>query len=375
MKIIVNTRLLLSNRLNGIGWFAYHTLKRIVKQHPNHEFVFLFDRNYDEHFIFNSNVIPEVVFPPTRHPVLSYIWLEHAIINSFKKHKPDVFFSPDGFLSLKVLDIPSLPVLHDINFEHYPKDLPVADRLFYKYFFPKYAQHAKRILTVSEYSKHDIVSRYNIHPDIIDVAYNASDEIYAPVSPHIKTAVKARLTGNCDYFLYVGVLVPRKNIVRMLLAFEEFKKVSGSNIKLVIVGKKLFMTSEIEKTYSNSNYKNDIIFTGHITTGELRDILGSAISLLYVSYFEGFGIPIVEAMNADVPVITSNITSMPEIAGEAALLVDPFSVDSIAKGMLKIFWDEKLRSMLIEKGRKRRQDFSWDNTAARIWWSIEKCIT
>lgn len=102
MKIVVNTRLLISNKLSGIGWFKYHTLKRIVNQHPQHQFVFLFDRKYEDQFIFNSNIIPEVIFPPTRHPVLSYIWFEHSIVNVIKKHQPDLFFSPDGYLSLKI---------------------------------------------------------------------------------------------------------------------------------------------------------------------------------------------------------------------------------------------------------------------------------
>ncbi len=374
MKIIVNTRLLISNQLSGIGWFSYHTLKRIVQQHPKHQFIFLFDRKFDEQFIFGSNVTPEVIFPPTRHAVLSYIWLEYAIISTFKKHKPDIFFSPDGYLSLKIDTIPSLPVIHDLNFEHYPKDIRFFDRIFYKHFLPKYAKHAKRILTVSEFSKADIATCYNISPNKIDVAYNGANEIYKPVTEEVKKTIKYKITDSCDYFVFIGVLVPRKNVVRMLLAFEEFKKTSGSNVKLVIVGQKLFLTSEIEIAYAKSNFKNDIIFTGHVSPEELKDILGSALSLLYVSYFEGFGIPIVEAMNAEVPVITSNITSMPEVAGDAALLVDPFSVESITTGMLQIYNDKKLRESFVEKGRIRRKEFSWDKTAEQVWRSIEKCM-
>ncbi len=374
MKIIVNTRLLLSTSLNGIGWYSYNILKKIVHQHPEQQFIFLFDRKFDEQYIFGSNVIPEVIFPPTRHPVLSYIWLEFAIQNVFKKHKPDIFFSPDGFLSLKINNIPSLPVIHDINFEHYPEDLRVSDRIFYQYFFPKYAKVAKRILTVSEYSKKDISAFYNISPDKIDVAYNSANEIFKPLDENTKHIVKSKFTDNCDFFVYIGDLIPRKNVVRMLLAFDNFKKLSASNIKLVIVGKKAFLTSETEKTYSSSGFKQDIIFTGQITPICLKDILGSALSLLYVSYFEGFGIPIVEAMNSDVPVITSDITSMPEVAADAAFLVDPFSVESITNGMLLIYKDEMLRKTLVEKGRIRRQAFSWDKSAEQIWHSIERCV-
>jgi glycosyltransferase involved in cell wall biosynthesis len=374
MKIIVNTRLLLPGKLSGIGWFTYHTVKRIVEKHPEHQFIFLFDRKFDEQFIFGSNVIPEVIYPPTRHPILSYIWLEYAIVSTFRKHKPDIFFSPDGFLSLKIDNVLSLPVIHDLNFEYYPGDLRMADRHFYRYFFPKYAKLAKRVITVSEYTKNDIVATYHVSPDKIDVAYNGSNELYTSVSEEVKSKVKAKITNNCDFFIYLGVLVPRKNVVRLLLAYEEFKKRSGNDVKLVIVGQKLFLTAEIEKTYNNSDFKSDIIFTGHLDTNELKDILGSALSLLYVSYFEGFGIPIIEAMNADVPVITSNVTAMPEVAGDAALLIDPFSVESISNAMLDIYNSEKLRTSLIEKGRVRRQVFSWDRTAEQVWQSIEKCV-
>lgn len=374
MKIIVNTRLLLANKLSGMGWTAFHTLKRMVQQHPEHQFIFLFDRKFDEQFIFGPNVIPEVIYPPTRHPLLVYFWFEHAILKAFQKHTPDIFFSPDGYLSLKITNIPSLPVIHDLNFEHYPNDLPAVDRIFYRRFFPKYATHAKRIVTVSEFSKNDLVSTYKISPDKIDVVYNGVNEIFQPVTEAVKKTIQGELTDNCDFFVCIGVLVPRKNIVRMLQAFEAFKKISGSRVKLVIVGQKLFMTSEIEKTYATSKVKHEILFTGHITTEKLRDILGSALSLVYVSYFEGFGMPIIEAMHSNVPVITSNITSMPEIAGNAALFVDPFSVDSIANGMLSIYKDETLRKALIEKGKIQRQAFSWDSTAKQVWQSIEKTV-
>jgi glycosyltransferase involved in cell wall biosynthesis len=374
MKIIVNTRLLISDKLSGIGWFTFHTLKRIVKQHPEHQFIFLFDRPFDDQFIFGPNVIPEVVFPPTRHPLLVYFWLEHAIPRIFKKHKPDLFLSPDGFLSLKMSHIPSIPVIHDLNFEHYPKDLPFADRFFYKHFIPQYAQLAKRVLTVSEFSKKDIHTAYNIPLEKIDVAYNGANDVFEPVSANIKQRTKAELTGNTDFFVCIGVLVPRKNLVRMLQAYEAYRDRTGSNVKLVIVGQKLFLTSEIDKTYHKSRFRNDIIFTGRVPEQKLKDILASALALVYVSYFEGFGIPIVEAMNADVPVITSNITSMPEVAGNAALLVDPFSVDSISLAMQQIYSDEALRADYIQKGKIQRQQFTWDNTAIQVWQSVEKAL-
>jgi glycosyltransferase involved in cell wall biosynthesis len=372
MKIVVNTRLLIADKLSGIGWFTYHTLKRMVHNHPQHQFIFLFDRKFDNQFIFGSNVIPEVVFPQARHPFLYYIWFEYSILNVIRKHKPDLFFSPDGYLSLKLKNIPSVPVIHDINFYYYPKDLPYIDSQYYQYFFPKFASHAKRIITVSEYSKKDIATHFNISPEKIDVAYNGANDIFELLPELQKCGVKKELTDDCDYFISIGDLSPRKNIVRMLKAFNAFKKTSGSKTKLVIVGSKMFLNSEMEKTYQQSEFKDEIIFTGRLTDERLKLVLGAAKALLYVSYFEGFGIPIVEAMYADLPVITSNVTAMPEIAGNAALLVDPYSIDSIKEAMFAIDKDETLREKLIENGRIRRNDFSWDHTADKVWESIEK---
>lgn len=373
MEIVVNTRLLLKNRLEGIGWFTYETLKRITTKHPEHHFVFLFDRDFDEEFIFADNVTPLILSPQARHPVLFYWWFEFSVARFLKAYRPDLFLSPDGYLSLGA-DVKQLAVIHDLNFEHYPNDLPFLVRKYYHYFFPKFARKATRIATVSAFSKSDIVKQYNINPDIIDVVFNGCNPLYKPVSPEIKNKVKQKYSQGCDYFLFVGALHPRKNIARLFQAFDKFKQSQTSDIKLLIVGEKYYWTSEIKRTYLNMQNKKDVVFTGHLSTEELTGVTGTALALTYVPYFEGFGIPLLEAMSCDVPVITSNITSMPEIAAGAALLVDPFSVDAIATAMLQLAQDEELRIQLIEKGRKRKQDFSWDKTAEALWKSIERAV-
>lgn len=373
MEIVVNTRLLLKNKLEGIGWFTYETLKRITKAHPNDHFIFLFDRDYDEEFIFADNVTPLILSPPARHPILFYLWFEHSVAGFLNKFNPDLFLSPDGYLSLRG-KCKQLPVIHDINFEHYPKDLSFLVSHYFRYYFPKFAKKASRIATVSEFSKNDIASCYTINRDKIDVVYNGCNETYTPVSPEIRTQTKNRFSGGADYFLFVGALHPRKNITRLFKAFDAFKSSRSNPVKLVIVGQKYYWTSEIKHTYIGMKFKDDVIFTGRLSTQELHQVMASALAMTYVPYFEGFGIPILEAMNCDVPVITSNVTAMPEVAADAALLIDPFSVDSIAQGMLQLYSDEALRQRLVEKGRIRRQDFSWNKTAAALWESIEKTV-
>jgi glycosyltransferase involved in cell wall biosynthesis len=373
MEIVVNTRLLLKDRLEGIGWFSYETLKRITNAHPEHHFIFLFDRDYDEDFLFADNVTPLILSPPARHPFLFYIWFEFSVGGFLNKFKPDLFLSPDGYLSLRG-KCRQLAVIHDISFEHHPKDVSWMVRNYYRRFFPKFARKATRIATVSEFSKKDLVACYGIAPSKIDVVYNGCNELYKPVSEEIKILTKTKFSAGNDYFLFVGALHPRKNISRLLNAFDRFKATEKNAIRLVIVGEKYRWTADIKSTYIGMQFKDDVIFTGRLSSEELKNVLGSALAMVYVPYFEGFGIPILEAMNCDTPVITSNITSMPEVAGDAALLVDPFSVESISDAMIYLSKDESMRNSLIEKGRKRAKDFSWDRTADALWRCIETAV-
>ena len=373
MNIAINTRLLLKDKLEGIGWFTYESLKRICKNHPEHTFYFIFERPYHKDFIFEDNVKTIVIGPPTRHPVLYYLWFEFSIPKILKKINANLFISPDGFLSLKT-KIKSIAVIHDINFMHHAKDFPILLRWYYRFFFPKFAKKSARIATVSEYSKKDISTQFGINENKIDVVYNGSKSLYKSISDAEKDLTKKRYTSKENYFLFVGALSPRKNVSNLLLAFNDFKIRTKSKYKLVIVGKKMFKTKDLHKTYEKLKCKSDVIFVGRKSPEELKFLYGSSTTLVFVPYFEGFGIPIIEAMNCETAVITSNKTSMPEVAGDAALLVDPFSVEEISTAMEEISTNESLRQELIKKGNIQKQKFSWDKTAEKLWLCIEKVI-
>ena len=365
MKIAVNTRLLLKNKLEGIGWFTYEVLKRLTHNNPLHEFVFIFDRPFDDEFIFSKNVTPLVVGPQARHAFLFYQWFERSIPRVLKEHKPDVFFSPDGYLSLKS-DVPQIQVIHDLAFEHYPNQVPFFARKHYQYYFPKYAKKARHILTVSEYSKRDIVEKYGVNSNKISVVYNGASELYCSVEDNVKQVVRNKYAKGNPYFIYVGSINSRKNLGRLLQAFDEFCLSDKKNTQLLIVGDKMWNDTKFDMVYQSLKNQNRVVFTGRLEQQELAKVLASALALTYVSLFEGFGIPIVEAMKCSVPVITSNTSSMPEVAGDAALIVDPISVDSIKRAMIRINEDELMRSSLIEKGRNQALQFSWDKTAEGV---------
>lgn len=370
VRIAVNTRLLLPGKLEGIGWFTYETLKRITRAHPEHQFFFLFDRPWSEDFRFGDNVTPMHIPPQARHPVLYYIWFDLVLPGVLKKIRADLFISPDGYLPPR-LGIPSLNIIHDLNFEHYPEDIPYLERLFYRHFFPRYARQATRIATVSSFSKEDIQKQYGIPADKIDVVYNGAGEHFTPLDPLQIRAQREKHSKGLPYFVFVGSQIPRKNLARLFQAFDRLR-ISGKKAALVVCGQKKWWNEALEKTWREMRFKEDVVFTGRLSREALKHTLGAATALTYVSYFEGFGIPILEAFRSGVPVITSNTTSMPEVAGEAALLVDPFDVHSIQKAMESLLEDRALQARLVEKGLIQANKFSWDDTAARLWAAIEK---
>lgn len=373
MRIAVNTRLLLKDRLEGIGWFTFETLKRMTRNHPEHEFIFIFDRLWSEEFIFSDNVTPVVIGPPARHPFLFYIWFEFQIPKVLKRFEADLFLSPDGYLSLKT-KIPQLAVIHDISFVHRPGDLPWLKSRYYNYFFPRFAREAKRIATVSNYSKNDITRSFNIDASKIDVVFNGMNTAYTPTPFENQEATREKYILGNEFFLFVGALHPRKNIKGLLKAFDAFKMQDKKDIKLLIVGGQMHKTGEMYETYKKMRYKNDVIFTGRVLTSELHSIFGAALALTFVPHFEGFGIPVVEAMSAGVPVICSNTTSLPEVGGNAVIYANPFKTDQITEAMRQIANEPELRKKMAEKGFEQKKKFSWDKTAELLWTSIEKAL-
>ncbi len=371
MRIVVNTRLLLPGKLDGIGWFTYETLKRITRNHPEHEFIFLFDRKYHPDFVFSDNIKPVILRPPARHPILWFIWFEWSVPVFLKKVKADLFISPDGYLPLRT-KVPTVAVIHDINFHHRPQDLPFCTRLYYNYFFPKFARKAKGLATVSNYSKQDIQNNYKVSKGKISVVYNGANELYTPLTKEERKRVKESFTNHHPYFIFIGTLHPRKNIPNLLRGFDLFRLNSLQNYKLVIVGDKMFMTNEIDRIYASMIHKDDVIFSGRLDPEELRRVLGASDALTFVPFYEGFGIPVVEAMRCGVPVLASNVTSVPEVAGDAALYCDPGNVEEIASSMNELASNPSLKDELSKKGLKRAQKFSWDNTAEELWKLIEK---
>jgi glycosyltransferase involved in cell wall biosynthesis len=364
-KVAINTRFLLKDKLEGFGWFTYHTAKNLVARNPDIEFYFLFDRPYSTEFIFAENVTPVILYPQARHPLLFRWWFDFSVSRFLRKNNIDLFISPDGYLSLKT-DVPQISVIHDLNFEHFPEDLKAHHSKYLRKFFPKFAQKAAHIITVSEYSKRDIIQTYGIAPSKIDVAYNGVSEDFAPKS-------EENMPG-LPYFLFVGSIHPRKNLKRLLLAFDIYKIQADTTEQLLVVGNPYYWSTDMKATLAEMKFKNDVIFKPYASVEDLKSYYQNAIALMFVSYFEGFGIPIVEAMACGCPVFVGKNTACDEIAGEAALKINPYDALDIAQKMSQISTNKNLRKELSQKGLKRAKDFSWQNTTEVLHECMHKIL-
>jgi glycosyltransferase involved in cell wall biosynthesis len=373
MKIAINTRFLLGDQLEGIGRYTYEVCKRLVSLFPEDDFLFLFDRSYDDRFVFSEGVQPMAVAPPARHPVLWYLWFEWAVASVLKKQQADVFFSPDGYLSLRS-NVPTVMTVHDLAFEHYPEQVPIVSRYYYPYFSRRYCRRADHILSVSAYTKKDIIDQYQIPEQRISVCGNGCRDGFRPLEETEKQQARKQYAAGREYFLYVGAVHPRKNVHRLIEAFGRFKKRTSSAVKLLIAGRFAWQTGAVKSSYDASAYQEDIAFLGFVPDEDLPGLMGSALCFVYPSLFEGFGIPLLEAMHAEVPFITSNVSSMPEVAGSAGRLIDPLITDQIAIAMQVVYQEEELRNQMIERGKVQRQQYSWDKTASIVAQSIERVL-
>lgn len=372
MRIGVNTRLLIAGKMDGIGWFTSESLQQIVSAHPEHDFYFFFDRKPSEIFLFGDNVHAVVLCPQARHPVLWYLFFECSLPRAIRKYKIDLFLSPDGFLPLRAT-IPTLTVIHDINFEHAQGNIKPSHQRYMTHYFPRYAKGATRVATVSEYSKKDIANTYGIPEEKIDVVYNGSHSNYHPYGDEADQATRAQYTQGKSYFIFISTILKRKNLAHLLTAFDKVRE--RHDMKLVVVGAHVWWQDELKEAFNRMKHADDVIFLGRADAEALSRLLSAATALVYPSYFEGFGIPILESFYAETPVITSNVTSMPEVAGDAAILIDPADSESIASAMNRLSENEGLRKELIEKGREQRTKFSWEQTGRLLWESMMKTLS
>jgi len=371
LKIAINTRFLQPGQLEGFGWYTHEIVRRMVVGHPEDEFIFLFDRPFDPRFVYAENLTPVLLPPRARFAPQFLVWFEWSVPRALRAHGAEVFFSPDSMCSLRST-VPTVMTCHDLVPLHYSEQVPLIHRHFLRYFLPKFLRRANRVLTVSAYVRQDIAQTCGIGLDKIEVVYNGCRAGFHPLDEGEKQSVREDFTEGKPYFFYAGAIHPRKNIPRLIRAFDDFKRKTGSVAKLLLAGRFAWQTGEVRAAYEQAVHRTDIHLLGYVPEEDLPRLTAAAKAICYVSISEGFGLPMLEAMYCDTPVLAANTSCLPEIAGDAALLVDPFDESAIAVGLEQLWANADLVRTLVANGRVQRECFSWDTAAAQVYAILKK---
>jgi len=329
------------------------------------------DNNYRIYIPPIASFDPKTLGLPLENEHWKYITVEKKIgpwtlVDLSKKlfkdrRKIDVFFSPTHYLPLHA-PCPCVISILDVSYIYFPELFKKKDLYQLKVWGKASIRKATKVLTISKSSKNDIINEYKVADNKVIVTYPGVKELKTEnLEP--KNMGKEQLAEQFgikgDYILFVGTLQPRKNIVRLIEAFSKLK----TDLELVIVGKKGWQYEEILNAPEKFGVSEKVKFLENVTDKELPSLYKNALLFILPSLYEGFGLPVLEAMQFGCPVITSNISSLPEAAGEAALYVNPESVEDIAEKLEKLINEPKLREELVKKGYEQVKKFSWEKTA------------
>ena len=352
MKIGVDAREVKPNGA-GKGRYASEVLKSLTKlDEKNEYFLYGFGRHTG--------------LPPNFHwvtlPQGSGRWI-FALPRLIRKNKINVFFSPTSFLACLLTFVPTVIVVHDLAVFVEPRAKPsFKTKLMEKSTLLLAIRRAKHIICDSNHTKKDVLKMFNVSEDKITVihlaAFSKPKNIVGPKTITSKYNLPKR------YILFVGTIEPRKNIEGLVKAYSLFPRAFRQAIPLVIVGKRGWNFENVDQMVEQLGLKNNVRFIGFIPDSELPGLYQSAGVVVYPSWYEGFGLPVLEAMSYGTPVITSNRSSLPEVVGDAAILINPEKPQEIAQAIKKVLSDSKFREILCHKGLQRAKEFSWVKTAA-----------
>ena len=283
-----------------------------------------------------------------------------------RKHPVDVLHVQ--FTAPPFCPCPVVVSIHDLSFEHLPQTFNRRSRTQLRLTVRHSARRAARILSLSEHTRRDIIATYGINAARVNAIPLAAPDHFRPVMDN-RELQRVRHTYGIDgeYILSVGSIQPRKNLARLIKAYAVLRGIGPADKlpKLVLAGKCAWLYDETLHTLAESGVKDAVVLTGYVPESDLPALYSGALCFVYPSYFEGFGLPPLEAMKCGAPVMVGNRTSLPEVVGESALLVDPFDVDAIAAALKRLITDAALRNELSSKGRERAEAFSWSETARK----------
>lgn len=310
-----------------------------------------------------SNVSVRRLSTPRTAP---FIWNQLYLPTQLLTGEFDLVHSPVSPPVFVTPRTPYIVTVHDLTFEFYPETMTRFARSYWSIFTRHRISSADAIITVSESTKRDLVAEYGVSSERVTAVPLAIDEeINRSVTDDERHTVLSQYTIEKPYLLYVGTLEPRKNIVRLIKAFDQVKTDTGCDHRLVIVGKKGWLFDDIFAVVRDRDLENEVVFTGFVPDEHLPAFYDAADGFVFPSLYEGFGLPPLEAMAHGTPVIIGDSSSLPEVVGNAGLLVDPENIESIADGIARLVTDAELRVNLGRRAARRAQTFSLDRLADR----------
>lgn len=357
MRIGINGRFLIAKR-TGVQRAAYNLLKTLVRiDKENEYFIFTGESERGKKDWDHDNVT--LIASPIKEGenIRNHFWEQFKLPLLAKKHQVDLLHSPANtapffFKGASVVHI------HDLCFVVNPQWYSYSFRTLYNILIPKIARRAARVITCSNNSRNDLMQFCNLTADRVSLVYWAVDDMFLRNIPGENPSPPSKELPFTDYILYVGSLEPRKNIKLLVEAYELFRKNNPNlNNKLVLIGGESPLFGEVRLKIKN--YKDDVIFKGFVDDKMLCEYYRHAAVVAYPSLYEGFGLPPLEAMASGTPVITSATSSLPEVTGDAALMVSPYDANQLADAIQKVITDKTLQATLVQKGYNQARKYNW----------------
>jgi glycosyltransferase involved in cell wall biosynthesis len=350
-------------RLTGVGYYLAGLIAGLQAVDSTNEYYLLLGAACRDAFAVRSPRFSVVTVPDRSRPA-RLAWEQIALPALLTRLGIDVLHSPHYTRPLRRLRCASVVGVMDLTYVLLPEHHAWSRRMFFRRMLPAAAARADRIIAISESTKRDAAAHLGIPADRIDAIPLAISAAYrADISPSQVEATRQRLNLPPEYVLFVGTIEPRKNLVRLIRAYEEAVRADPRVPDLVLVGMRGWHTEEFDRALAESGVRRRIHTVGYVPEQDLPQVYCGAASFVYPSLYEGFGIPILEALACGVPTITSSTSSMPEVAADAALLVDPHDTGALSAAMLRLFHDRVLRDTLRQKGLTRAAAFTWERTA------------
>jgi len=362
MKILIDAHLS-ENKITGIGRYLNCLIKEILNIDKKNKYIILLNNQINQKHPLNNITSPNVTKKTVmlKGPSLQQNLTISSIV---RKYKPDVYHHPHFDLPF-LIHIPSVITVHDLKYikhaEFFSKKQKIKS-MYIKLMLQSAVKRASKVIAVSEHTKNDLIDLYRIQAEKIDVIYHGYKKFNQNEN---EKGILNKSKIKKPYILFVGERRPHKNIENLIYAFHKLTKKECNDLQLVIVGKKYTHYKKPEQLIDRLKLKDKIILTDSITDAELVQLYKNSELFILPSFYEGFGMPILEAMSFGVPVLGSNTTSIPEIISKAGLLFNPHNIDEIKKNMEKVLKNRKIRNTLIEKGKKRVKEFSWDSAASQ----------